>query len=74
MSRRLREIADECRGDLAAALARLEKAEQYMPAHSAVHYQLGLAYGRLGQKEKAEQHLSRYRKLEQEQAELQRPR
>jgi len=39
------------------ALPRLLRAVEYMPANSAVHYQLGLAYGRLGQKEKAEHHL-----------------
>ena len=57
-------------GDTKAALARLQKAAEYMPGASAVHYQLGLVYGRLGEKEKAEQHLSLSRKLDREQAEL----
>jgi Flp pilus assembly protein TadD len=45
------------RGSVNEALPRLLKAEQYMPTNSAVHYQLGLAYARLGQKTKAEHHL-----------------
>src|SRR4030095_1535226 len=36
------------RGNVYEALPRLLKAEQYMPTNSAVHYQLGLAYARLG--------------------------
>jgi Flp pilus assembly protein TadD len=45
------------RGSVNEALPRLLKAVQYMPTNSAVHYQLGLAYARLGQKAKAEHHL-----------------
>jgi Flp pilus assembly protein TadD len=45
------------RGSVNEALPRLLKAVQYMPTNSAVHYQLGLAYARLGQKTKAEHHL-----------------
>ena len=45
------------RGSVSEALPRLLKAVQYMPANPAVHYQLGLAYARLGQKAKAEHHL-----------------
>jgi len=45
------------RGSVNEALTRLLKAVQYMPTNPAVHYQLGLAYGRLGQKVKAEHHL-----------------
>jgi Flp pilus assembly protein TadD len=45
------------RGRVNEALTRLLKAVQYMPSNPAVHYQLGLAYGRLGQKTKAEHHL-----------------
>ena len=44
-------------GSVNEALPRLLKAVQYMPTNSAVHYQLGLAYARLGQKAKAEHHL-----------------
>jgi len=44
------------RGDLPQAQTRLEKAAHYMPETSAVHYQLGLLYRRLGQTEKAEHH------------------
>jgi tetratricopeptide (TPR) repeat protein len=45
------------RGDLEQARLRLEKAAEYMPEARAVHYQLGLLYRRLGQPEKAQQHL-----------------
>lgn len=51
-------------GDLEGALPRLEKSAEYMPASSAVHYQLGLLYGRLGRKQKAEEHMGLWRKLE----------
>jgi Flp pilus assembly protein TadD len=44
-------------GAVNEALPRLLRAVEYMPANSAVHYQLGLAYARLGQKEKAERHM-----------------
>ncbi len=58
------------KGALQEAVRRLEKAEQYMPANAAVHYQLGLAYGRLGEKEKADKHLMLNQRLQKEQAEL----
>jgi tetratricopeptide (TPR) repeat protein len=45
------------RGDLEQARIRLEKAAEYMPDAPAVHYQLGLLYRRLGQPEKAQEHL-----------------
>jgi Flp pilus assembly protein TadD len=61
------------RGEVPAALERLERAVQQMPTNSAAHYQLGLAYGRAGQKEKAELAMQRYRELEKQQAELLRP-
>ena len=57
------------RGDLSGALTRLERATQYMPGAPAAHYQLGILYGRLGQKEKAEEHLQLSRQLTKEQAE-----
>jgi len=43
--------------DLEQARIRFEKAAEYMPDAPAVHYQLGLLYRRLGQPEKAQQHL-----------------
>lgn len=58
------------RGELNEALARLQKAEQYMPAVASVHYQLGLAFGRLGRKEEADRQMQLYRQLEKEQAEV----
>lgn len=58
------------RGELEQALGRLLKAEQYMPAVAAVHYQLGLVYGRLGRKAEADEQMRLYRQLEREQAEL----
>ena len=45
------------RGELEEARIRLEKAAQYMPDASAVHYQLGILYRRLGQLDKAQEHL-----------------
>jgi len=45
------------RGELEQARIRLEKAAQYMPDAPAVHYQLGILYRRLGQVEKAQEHL-----------------
>ena len=59
------------RGELAEARVRLEKAVQAMPEFGSAHYQLGLVYGRLGQKDKAEQHLNLSRQLDRQQAELQ---
>jgi tetratricopeptide (TPR) repeat protein len=44
-------------GDLEQSRIRLEKAVLYMPDAPAVHYQLGILYRRLGQMEKAQQHL-----------------
>jgi tetratricopeptide (TPR) repeat protein len=57
------------RGDLNGALTRLERAAQYMPAAPAAHYQLGILYGRLGQKEKGEEQMRLWRQLTKEQAE-----
>ena len=45
------------RGNLKEAQPRLEKALAAMPDAPGVHYQLGLLYGRLGETEKAQQHL-----------------
>ena len=45
------------RGELEQARIRFEKAAEYMPDAPAVHYQLGLVYRRLGQLEKAQEHL-----------------
>ena len=45
------------RDELEEARIRLEQAAQYMPDASAVHYQLGILYRRLGQLDKAQEHL-----------------
>jgi tetratricopeptide (TPR) repeat protein len=45
------------KGDLEQAKVQLEKAVEYMPDAPAAHYQLGLLYRRLGDTEKADQHL-----------------
>ena len=45
------------RGNLREAQVRLEKAYQALPDAPGVHYQLGLLYSRLGDKEKAQEHL-----------------
>ena len=45
------------RGQLQEARDQLEKAALYMADAASVHYQLGLVYRRLGQTEKAQQHL-----------------
>jgi Tfp pilus assembly protein PilF len=45
------------RGELEQASIRLEKAAEYMPDASAVHYQLGILYRRLGQLDKAQEQL-----------------
>jgi Flp pilus assembly protein TadD len=58
------------RGELPEALSLLERAGYLMPNTSAVQYQLGLAFGRLGRKDQAEQHMNRWRELEKQQAEL----
>jgi tetratricopeptide (TPR) repeat protein len=50
------------RGNLKEAQPRLEKALAAMPDAAGVHYQLGLLYGRLGDTEKAQQHLRLSRK------------
>jgi Flp pilus assembly protein TadD len=52
------------RGQLKEARDRLERAHEYMSANPAVHYQLGLLYGRLGETQKAEHHLRLSRELE----------
>lgn len=49
------------RGNLKEAQVRLEKALAAMPDRAGVHYQLGLLYGRLGDTEKAQQHLRKSR-------------
>jgi Flp pilus assembly protein TadD len=58
------------RGELPEALGLLERAGYLMPNTSAVQYQLGLAFGRLGRKDQAAQHMNRWRELEKQQAEL----
>lgn len=58
------------RGEVAGAVSLLERAGYLMPNTSVVQYQLGLAFGRLGQKDQAEQHMNRWRELEKQQAEL----
>lgn len=45
------------RGQLEEARVQLERALRHMPDAPTVHYQLGLVYRRLGQTEKAQQHL-----------------
>jgi Tfp pilus assembly protein PilF len=49
------------RGNLKEAQIRLEKALVAMPQAAGIHYQLGLLYGRLGETEKAQEHLKRSR-------------
>ncbi len=58
------------RGDVKEALARLERAAALMPNTSQVHYQLGLAYQRLGRTDDAQRHMARWRELEKQQADL----
>jgi tetratricopeptide (TPR) repeat protein len=57
------------RGDPVAARERLEKAVTLMPNATTAHYQLGVLYGRTGEKEKSEHHLQRYRQLQKLEAE-----
>ncbi len=59
------------RGDLPGARSRLESAVAFLPANSSAHYQLSLAYARLGKKEEAERHRNVSRELDRKQAELQ---
>ncbi len=59
------------RGQFEEARVRLAKAVTLLPDFSSAHYQLGLAYGRLGQKEKSEYHLNLSRELDRKQAEAQ---
>ncbi len=59
------------RGQLSSALTRLSRAVALMPGNSPAHYQLGLAYSRLGQKDKASQQFDLSRELDRQQAELQ---
>jgi Flp pilus assembly protein TadD len=47
------------RGELQEARTHLERAAEYMSNAPTVHYQLGLLYRRLGDEEKAAQHLRR---------------
>lgn len=62
-------------GDLKGSLANLMKAAELMPTSISVHYQLGLLYQRLGEIEKAREHIQLSRELDRKQAELQgRPR
>ena len=61
------------RGDLPEARTRLEKAVAYMPASPSAHYQLGLVYRKLGEAQKADEHLRRSRELEAAQAQAARP-
>ena len=60
------------RGQFEEARMRLVKAVTLLPDFSSAHYQLGLAYGRLGQKGKSEYHLNLSRELDRKQAESQR--
>ena len=57
------------KGDLNGALTHLERAVESMPGAAAAHYQLGIVYGRLGQKEKGGEQLRAWRQLAKEQAE-----
>ena len=59
------------RGQFEEARVRLAKAVTLLPDFSSAHYQLGLAYGRLGHKEKSEYHLNLSRELDRKQAESQ---
>ena len=58
------------KGNVQEALPRLVKAAEYMPKNPGVHYQLGLAYARLGQAGKATYHSSLFRELDKELREL----
>ena len=59
------------RGQFEEARARLAKAVTLLPDFSSAHYQLGLAYGRLGLQDKSEYHLNLSRELDRKQAESQ---
>jgi Flp pilus assembly protein TadD len=59
------------RGQVNAALTRLGRAVTLMPENSPAHYQLGLAYSRSGQKDKANEQFDLSRELDRQQAELQ---
>lgn len=54
------------RGEAREALTRLQKAELYMPRTAAVHYQLGIAYTRLGDKQSGGRHFAMFRTLAKE--------
>ena len=56
------------KGDLEGALTRLQRAAELMPTTPTVHYQLGMAYRRMGRTKEAEQHLNLFRELERGQA------
>lgn len=59
------------RGQFEEARARLVKAVTLLPDFGSAHYQLGLTYGRLGDKEKSDHHLNLSRELDRRQAEAQ---
>lgn len=59
------------RGQLNDALTRFNRAVVLMPENSPAHYQLGLAYSRLGQKDRASEQFDLSRELDRQQAELQ---
>ena len=59
------------RGQFEEARTRLVKAVTLLPDFGSAHYQLGLTYGRLGNKEKSEHHLNRSREIDRRQAEAQ---
>lgn len=48
------------RGDSAAAAESYRRATELFPAYGTAHYALALAYRRLGEPERAEEHLARY--------------
>jgi tetratricopeptide (TPR) repeat protein len=53
------------RGENVQAIAYLQKAAQYMPSNAAVQYELARLYGRLGNKQKSDECLRKFKQLRQ---------
>jgi tetratricopeptide (TPR) repeat protein len=58
------------RGETSQAAVRLKNAEQYMPTSATVHYELARLYARLGQKQRSNQYLRKFRELRKQETEL----
>jgi tetratricopeptide (TPR) repeat protein len=56
------------RGETAQAAVRLENAERYIPGAPAVHYELARLYSRLGQKQRADEHMKKFKELRKQDA------